>query len=176
VLIWRNFFTFAGISTRFWPRDRSCGNGEIHIPENGVGGAYCFFFKKILLKYLYLSFAACVVLVKTSLFLKNKYLIGNCNVVGHVFCQFVTVSCLTEIITCCLNKEETYFLFKFFSKYCHCYKIYVLLFQLMFILECHLFYDLSFTISLVIIVSPFIEVTFICSFHWNSSVDLIVCM
>jgi hypothetical protein len=124
-----------------------------------------FFLKKILLKYLYLSFAACVVLVKTSLFLKNKYLIGNCNVVGHVFCQFVTVSCLTEIITCCLNKEETYFVFKFFSKYCHCYKIYVLLFQLMFILECHLFYDLSFTISLVIIVSPFIEVTFICSFH-----------
>jgi hypothetical protein len=124
-----------------------------------------FFLKKILLKYLYLSFAACVVLVKTSLFLKNKYLIGNCNVVGHVFCQFVTVSCLTEIITCCLNKEETYFVFKFFSKYCHCYKIYVLLFQLMFILECHLFYDHSFTISLVIIVSPFIEVTFICSFH-----------
>jgi hypothetical protein len=124
-----------------------------------------FFLKKILLKYLYLSFAACVVLVKTSLFLKNKYLIGNCNVVGHLFCQFVTVSCLTEIITCCLNKEETYFVFKFFSKYCHCYKIYVLLFQLMFILECHLFYDLSFTVSLVIIVSPFIEVTFICSFH-----------
>lgn len=98
-----------------------------------------FFFFLILLKYLYLSFAACVVHVKTSLFLKNKYLIGNCNAVGHVFCQFVTVSCLTEIITCCLNKEETYFVFKFFSKYCHCYKIYVLLFRLMFILECHLF-------------------------------------
>lgn len=107
VLIWMNFSTLAGISSRFWPRDCSCGNGKINISENGGRGT-----SKISLFYIsYLVFH-----LLHMLFLPKLFFFLNIQLAMVMLLILFVVSLL--LFHVCLNKykEVTCFVFEFFPK------------------------------------------------------------